>query len=343
MERVLTFNDALSSSNKKRHLLLGNGFSIALFPKIFSYGSLLEKADFSDVQRGNKLFQALDTSDFESVIRRLYDSAKIVDLYPNGSAIKKQMEIDANKIKHILVNTIATRHPKKPDEIKTEQYVSCRQFLKNFEHIYTLNYDLLLYWTLMQDIDDFSKKDDGFRNSAHKSGYVEWQSYKKSTIHYLHGALHLFDTGTDILKYTWNRTGIPLIDQIRTALDNEKYPLIVSEGDSPGKQRKIIHNAYLHKCLRSLESISGCVFIYGHSLDDNDKHIFRSIIKNKNIDLLMISLYGDLNKDSNKKIQENAQRLVMEREELFDQKPLSIKFYQAETANIWNNIVSCLP
>ena len=40
-------------------LLLGNGFSIALKPGIFSYGSLYENADFSAAPHVKKLFDAL--------------------------------------------------------------------------------------------------------------------------------------------------------------------------------------------------------------------------------------------------------------------------------------------
>jgi len=39
---ILTFEAALSAANGKKHLLLGNGFSIALKPDIFTYGSLYE-------------------------------------------------------------------------------------------------------------------------------------------------------------------------------------------------------------------------------------------------------------------------------------------------------------
>ncbi len=42
MPELITFADALAASEQgKRHLLLGNGFSIALFPDRFRYGSLL--------------------------------------------------------------------------------------------------------------------------------------------------------------------------------------------------------------------------------------------------------------------------------------------------------------
>jgi hypothetical protein len=53
------------------HLLLGNGFSIALKPNIFSYGSLFENADFSDEPEIARLFGVLETQDFEIAIRHL--------------------------------------------------------------------------------------------------------------------------------------------------------------------------------------------------------------------------------------------------------------------------------
>ena len=98
---LLTFDDALKKAQGKKHLLLGNGFSIALDHTIFSYGSLLENADFSDIPTGPKLFKALETSDFESVIRRLNDLAKIIHLYPEGSSIREQITEDAKRIKQI--------------------------------------------------------------------------------------------------------------------------------------------------------------------------------------------------------------------------------------------------
>src|SRR3546814_15524680 len=65
--------------SSKRHLLLGNGFSIALKPDIFTYGSLFDNADFSAAPHVPKLFEALATNDFEIVIRHLQDTAKVVD------------------------------------------------------------------------------------------------------------------------------------------------------------------------------------------------------------------------------------------------------------------------
>src|SRR3546814_11498098 len=83
MATILTFDGAIEHSArfKKRHLLLGNGFSIACRPKISTYGSLFEQADFSSAPRLPAVFDAIDTTDFEHVIKMLEDASRVVPVY----------------------------------------------------------------------------------------------------------------------------------------------------------------------------------------------------------------------------------------------------------------------
>lgn len=46
--------------------MLGNGFSVSLFPSIFNYKRLAENIDS---ERINLLFDAIETHDFEFVMR----------------------------------------------------------------------------------------------------------------------------------------------------------------------------------------------------------------------------------------------------------------------------------
>lgn len=227
----VSFEDAwkiIDGSNKK-HLLLGNGFSIALKPNIFSYDSLFKNADFSSKPNIKLLFDALGTQDFEIAIRHLQDAATVLRIYnPELKEPMQTFEKDAGLIKDALVSAIAKRHPDRPYDITNEQYAACRSFLSRFDHIFTLNYDVLLYWTLMQDeVDELDlRPDDGFRHPQDNPDlpYVSWQEEHSATIHYLHGALHLFDNGAEIIKYTWSKTDKAIVDQIREALDEDKYP-----------------------------------------------------------------------------------------------------------------------
>ena len=81
---LLTFNQALGKAanyGNKKHLLLGNGFSIACKPDIFTYGSLFEEAKKTMSKELAAIFAAIGTQDFEEVIRALQHAAAIVSVY----------------------------------------------------------------------------------------------------------------------------------------------------------------------------------------------------------------------------------------------------------------------
>lgn len=343
---IVSFDDAMKmvANASKRHLLLGNGFSIALKPDIFSYGSLYENADFSKAPNIPDVFKSLGTQDFEVVIRRLQDAATVIEVYrPELKALASQLRTDCSTVKDALVAAIAKRHPDRPYDITPQQYASCRTFLSKFDHIFTLNYDVLLYWALMQsEVDKLElKPDDGFRHPEQGVDlpYVSWQQANSATIQYLHGALHLFDQDTEIVKYTWSKTDRAIVDQVREALNENKYPLFVAEGTTESKVDRILHNAYLHKALRSFESCCSnsrnAIVIYGHSLADNDKHILKCISHGSAFALL-VGVYGDPESDANKFLLKNAEQIGTDRGRARgDRYPLKMIFYNASTARVW--------
>lgn len=335
---ILTFQKALeNSSEHKRHALLGNGFSIACKPNIFVYGKLFEQADFSKLSPSvKKVFEILETEDFEKVINILNNSSKILAAYTqNDLGSCESITHDAAMLKELLVQTLALSHPAHPGELSEEQYFHCKTFLSNFSCIYTLNYDLLLYWVCMHcEEGENPSCDDGFRKPIqnYDAPYVTWepQNSHKQSMFFLHGALHLFDAGYELRKFTWNNTSLRLIDQIRAAMQNDLFPVFVSEGTSKEKIERIRHNDYLAKAYRSFIQISGALFIYGHSLAENDEHFLTSI-ENGKIRQLYIGLYGDPNNIINKKIIRRAQRMVSVR----IKGNLEVFFYDASTANVW--------
>lgn len=336
---LLSFADALQESHRhsRRHVLLGNGFSIACRPGIFAYGKLYEQADFSKVSvTAKRAFEALGTQDFERVIKLLRDAARLVRVYGGPEALADAFEADADGLRELLVQTIAASHPAWPGELTEDEYQACRSFLKHFNTVYTFNYDLLLYWAQMHTPEGVSpSSDDGFRTPEDDfdASYVVWepgQSHEQD-MWFLHGALHVFDTGTEIQKYTWSKTGVRLINQIRDALSRDYFPLFVSEGTSDAKYERIRHSDYLAKAYRSFSSIQGALFVYGHSLAENDDHYLKCIPRGK-VSHVYIGIYGDPNSDGNKFIMRRAQQLANRRR---GRAALNITYFDAATAKVW--------
>lgn len=354
MVDLISFHDAIDDSTRytKRHLLLGNGFSIACCPDIFHYGSLFGEADFSGNPELVQVFEALETQDFEVAINNLEAGASLAPIYTTAEPdIAVRMRADASALKEILLSTIAGNHPDVPSGITDDKFEACRQFLNSFigqdndGQVFTLNYDLLLYWTLMHEDALFGEAiqlttNDGFGNDEDdpEADYVVWQGETgahSAKIHFLHGALHLFDAGNELQKFTWIRTNDRLIDQARAAIGENKFPLFVAEGTSTQKKSKIRHNAYLYQGFKQLtanvQQRGCCFFVYGHSLADNDDHILQRIGKGK-FKKLYISLYGDPESADNQAIVAKAEALAALRHASY---PLELAFYDAGNANVW--------
>lgn len=357
MDTLISFQDALAESAhySKRHLLLGNGFSIACVPTIFSYKSLYEEADFTDMPEVKEVFDKLNTRDFEVVIKVLDYASEILPIYKADTSSEiKLMKKHGVKLKDRLIETIAKNHPKFPSEIGDEKFNHCRNFLANFittgGYVFYLNYDLLLYWTLMHFLDGKDKRlecNDGFGKEAEvEDGKIEVSNYllwkgknKKQNIHYLHGALHLFDAKGYLEKYSWVNTGEALLSQTKTALQEDKFPLFVSEGSTEKKLTRINHIPYLHESFTSFRDVANggkfkpgntCMFTYGFSFSDNDSHIIQKIEIGK-IKHLYVSIYGDQNSDENKIIIGRVKQIQAVRKN----NELKVTFYDASSAKVW--------
>ena len=350
MRSILTFDEAIKDSEQctKRHLLLGNGFSIACRPQIFTYGSLFDRADFSSAERLRDVFESVGTTDFEHVIKLLEDASRVVPVYSTKTDIGKLMADDATTLKDILIQTVATNHPDVPNDISDSQFIACRKFLAHFlgdankGKVYTLNYDLLLYWTLLQGNVDGPgdtielAADDGFgRDEDTPDEYVDWMGESSAhyqRVHYLHGALHLFDGGAQLRKYTWKNTNKRLLEQARDAMNIGQFPLFVAEGTSEQKLAKIKHSAYLYHSYKSfseqMRQRNDALFIFGHSLSDNDQHIMNKITQGK-ISHIYVGIYGK--PSNNRQIRDSITKMSA------DRVSLHVRYFDAASAQVWGN------
>ncbi|GGB20039.1 DUF4917 family protein [Agarivorans gilvus] len=321
-----TFDEAMESVNQETvSILLANGFSQAWDADIFNYANLFEQADFG--ARNNvirNIFEQLETFDFEKVMNSLVSAGVIGEAYGLDEQYLSNIEEDKDILKEALIRAISNTHPDRPYDVTDDQYVAVRNFMFQFNAIYTVNYDLLMYWA--RNKNDLApvnhQTDDGFRANQ------TWQSVGTAQeVFFLHGGLHLYDTGLSIKKHVCDDRGDTIVDKVRNNLENGRFPLFVSEPTHEKKLSKIEHNPYLNKCYESLKRLDGNLFIFGHSMDENDKHIFDQI-KASNLSRVFVSLYGDENSEENLRTKANARAYI-------ESPGLVVEFYDAATVPVW--------
>lgn len=269
MQKIIKFDEAIEATDgEDRALLIGNGFSA----QYFDYQSLLEKSGLDDGTPLRNLFTALNTVDFEVVVRALERAVVVENAYGNSTRAK-EFDDDAQKVREALVRSINDTHPKNRDDL-CFQYDSSAAFVRNFSTVFTLNYDLLLYWVNLEK----RVLRDGFGRGAREGNFIgPFSKEAYCQLFNLHGGLHLFDNEAgEILKALKNDDGV--ISTITNLIQNEnRFPIYVAEGTSEKKMAKIKSNAYLTHCYDKLKESSGPMFIYGHSANDNDAHVYRAI------------------------------------------------------------------
>ncbi len=324
---VLTFAEAMECVEEggKPSLLLGNGFSRAWNNDIFRYASLLEAADFGDRDREIRdLFARMGTADFESVMRAMVSARMVLNAYGDQEVLVAQVERDEQQLKDSLIEVLSRTHPERPGEVTDIQYVAVRTFLSHFEQVFTVNFDLLYYWARnMQLAPAGYRGDDGFREGA------TWQGHgTKQNAHFLHGGLHLFDDGSSIRKHTFRANGNPIIDQVQANLNIGKFPLFVAEPSSDKKLQRIRHNPYLNFCYHQLTTVTGTVFIHGHSIDANDQHIFDAL-KRSPAKQFFISIFGNEDTEDNRRAKANARTYL-------ESAGRTVDFFDATSAPIWH-------
>lgn len=321
-----TYDEALSLVTDRGPIsvLLGNGFSRACRDNIFNYANLYESAEFGEREHVLRaLFRAFDTYDFEAVARSLTTASTVVRAYFPESPLLDELQQDLGKLKEALIDVISRTHPGRPDLISVNEYLSARIFLSRFDQIFTLNYDFLLYWARLRETPGQAwRTDDGFRFGRWIDGNT------KQNVHFLHGALHIIDGQIHIDKLHYAER-YPLINQVRESLEEGKFPLFVSEPSAKKKLQKIVRNPYLKACYTALGKIRGTLVILGHSLDDNDSHIFEKI-RGSAVSSVLVSIYGDENSDSNRRVKANATAFMGKQE-------CDVSFFDASTANPWQS------
>ena len=148
-----------------------------------------------------------------------------------------------------------------------------------YEFVYSTNYDLILYWSIM--LDGPTGFTDYFFAPRFDLGNTEiWG--KATKVLFLHGGLHLY---RELSGETIKRKAEPfqnLLDLFGTPLEPPAVPLFISEGSSRDKLSSVYRSDYLAFAYSQFAKHRGPLVVFGHSLNaEFDGHLIDAIRKSE--------------------------------------------------------------
>lgn len=339
-------SEYLSKRKRQKHLLMGNGFSMSYDSEIFSYNALSKFLDELKDETLQQLFQIIKTSNFELLMEQLDNVAQISKIFGADKKVVDKINQATASLKESLISAIKELHPEHVFAVPVEKSMACATFLNAFlsqgGNVFTTNYDLLLYWVLMRN--ELDNKGDGFGREAEESDdwipedEIQWSELRwgknadSQSVFYLHGALHLFDAGIDVIKEEYTNEHV-LLENIKARMERKEYPIFVTAGNGAEKLSHIRHNRYLSYCYDSLSSISGSLICFGFSFGEYDEHIIAAINhaakKRKDKDgnwQMLNSIYIGV-------YSENDLKHIQSIEKKFK---IPLRLFDAKTANVWS-------
>jgi hypothetical protein len=339
-EEILKY---LDKNNRQRHLLFGNGFSMAYDSKIFSYNALSSFVENTGNDILKKLFEVINTKNFELIMQQLDNFAEIAKVFNIDQRFIDNIYEASETLKNKLIEAVKELHPEHVFIVPEEKSISCHNFLDHFLQqggkIYSTNYDLLMYWVLMRNgsslaIDGFGRElenpDEVKRGEEPEWSELRWGINKsKQTIFYLHGTLPIFDTGVEIIKEEYDSQHF-LLQKISERMKTKAYPIFVTAGNAQEKLNHITHNKYLAYCYDDFSTIKGSLITFGFNFGEYDSHIIDAINKAANQGMpsaeKLLSVYIGVYSN------ENLEHL----EKIKSKFRCKVNYYNARTVNIWD-------
>lgn len=332
----LTFEQVINeaSGGGPPAVLLGNGFSREWDEKRFCYESLLQDADLSE--RAYEVFQLFKTVDFEAAMRTLVLVRALLKKYPDTLELRKSINSDINELREALLKAIHKRHPEFPSDISLRQYHRCSLFLRSFSKIFTLNYDLLLYWVINHMLSGSKgcSFQDGFRKPQGQE-HVLWirERARGQNVFFIHGALHIIGTKPHPRKLTWGNSET-IMTQLAKVLGSGKIPLFVAEGVAEAKLASILGNPYLQHCYKALQDNELPLVLFGTKLSEADEHIATAIAES-NTPICYVAVRGATTSRRRDELQDRCAAMIAQRHRIKRSPKLEVKFYSAESARVW--------
>jgi hypothetical protein len=210
------------------------------------------------------------------------------------------------------------------------------EYLKKFDTVISLNYDLIVYWVVMYGfgVRDRHVFKDCFLNGNFDENWsrfrrpISFIDGKVTLVFYPHGNLVLRRNALE-QESKISAQEVGLLDSILNAWESGYFiPLFVSEGTASQKISSIQNSYYLSTVYKEvLPSPKTNLTIYGWGLGDHDVHILRKMLP-ANIKRVAISVFRNDQDYCNR-----ASRIV--RESIGSN--IHIDFFDCESHGCWNH------
>jgi len=274
--------------------LIGNGASIAVDAN-FGYGALLEEARRLNLLTAEveELFRSFNTSDFELVLRLVWHATKVNSALHIPDDLTHRVYQD---IRRALIETVRAVHPVH-GELAT-RLPGMYRFLKQFSTVLSLNYDLLVYWTMTYglDVQDQHQFKDCFLGGHFDDNWTRFRQRiwerTNTLVFYPHGSLALCRDVVDNEGKIHDQ-GTGLLEAILDAWSSGRYiPLFVSEGTSAQKLSAIQNSYYLSTVYREvIPSLDGSLTIFGWGMGEQEAHLLQRLSQ-ANVTRVACSVYA---------------------------------------------------
>lgn len=322
--------EKFNNRNRKINLLMGNGFSASYDANIFSYNKLANFIKEIGSINAKLLFDIFDTSNFELIMEQLEITLRISEKFGANEDFIENVKASTEELKNSLIDAVSGLHPEQVFEMSESKSKNCKDFFKFFTRtkgeLFTTNYDLLMYWVLMRNEDIKEFVSDGFGGNDFEG--ILWGNNKESqNIHFLHGALQIFDNGIEIEKETYNGKNY-VLDNIKKRIKNNEYPVFVTSGNGDDKLKQIKHNSYLSFCYDKLCEVEGSLITFGFRFGDSDDHIIQAINKATS-DFKLFSIFIGYYSDEDR---EHLDKII---HKFKKNKNSKIYAYNTKDVNVW--------
>ncbi len=228
-----------------------------------------------------------------------------------------------------LLSNILKSYIRKHPPSESIVYEDITQFFDLFNDIYSINYDLITSWVILESnknkrikqpgyiVDGFSNKPLSYEDLI---GRLESFALHRQVL-FLHGAYHLYHypenniyekitiskSSDQFTERSLKKEGIKADDLINLKLinrieenfnhyfanahleDGDKKPIIVMESKWYYKKADIKENDYLKYAFNQFKKVKGDVFAYGCSFAKDD-HLIEGLLKNQNLETFHIAI-----------------------------------------------------